>query len=112
MKTSLLRGSEHFLKAGGSPNNNQLRSNHAKLSCHEYEIMSEPEPRRLLPWEECWGMLQELRERDSQLLATIAGLVIALPPELRKRLEVLMGRKIAILRTDLDYRLRCLEGKQ
>jgi len=82
-------------------------------SCAEFRSISGPTPRRLQPWEECWGMLQELREQDGQSLASISGLVIALPPELGEQLEVLMGRYIAILRTaDQDYRLRCLEGAQ
>ena len=81
-------------------------------SCTEFRNISESDPHRLQPWEECWGMLQELREQDSCILATIAGLVISLPPELRAQLDGLTGRKIAILRTDLEYRLRSLEGTQ
>jgi hypothetical protein len=81
-------------------------------SCHEYRTLLDPEPRRLQPWEECWGMLHELREQDSQLLATIAGLVVALPLELRERLEALRCHSVAIIRTDHDYRLRCPDHGQ
>jgi hypothetical protein len=66
-------------------------------------------PIHLHRWEECRGPLSALQDQDGQLLATIAGLVIVLPLELREKLEVLVGRKTGILRTEKDYRVRCLD---
>jgi len=108
MKNSLLRGNGLFFST--ALQTTTVAGVAVSNYCHEIE--QEPKPRRLLPWEECWGMLHELREQDSQLLATIAGLIIVLPLELREQLEVLRGRLVAILRTDHDYKLRCPDHGQ
>jgi hypothetical protein len=79
-------------------------------SCSCHKTILDPEPRRLLPGEECWGRLLELGEQDGLLQATVAGLQIVLPLELGDQLKGLIGQRIAILRTDLGYRLRCLDG--
>jgi len=65
---------------------------------------------RLEPWTDVIGQLHELQSRDGCLLATIGPVVVALPPEIWDKLGGLTGRRIAILRTDQDYRLRCLEA--
>lgn len=66
---------------------------------------------RLRHWEECRGPFTDLRDQDGQALATIAGLVIALPAaEMGEKLKDKVGQRIAILRTDSDYRMRILEG--
>ncbi|VVB70048.1 Uncharacterised protein [uncultured archaeon] len=64
---------------------------------------------RLQPWEEARGPLQELQEQDGCLVARIGPAVVALPDELREKLQGLMGKTVGILRTDFDYRLMVLE---
>lgn len=68
--------------------------------------------RRLRHWEECRGPFTDLRDQDDELLATIAGLVIALPSdsEMGEKLRGRIGQRVAILRTDSeDYRCRFLD---
>ena len=71
--------------------------------------MSVFEMRFLRLWEEVRGPFTHIEERDGQLLATIADLDIALPCNLKDLLEDHVGHEIAILRTDCDYRFRCLD---
>jgi hypothetical protein len=65
--------------------------------------------RRLQPWEETRGQLHELLERDGCLVARIGPVVVAIPDELEARLREQVGHTIDILRTDTDYRFRCLD---
>lgn len=60
-------------------------------------------------WEEVRGPFTHIEERDGQLLVTIADLDIALPCYLKDLIEGHVGHKITILRTDSDYRFRCLD---
>ena len=69
------------------------------------------EPHRLRPWEEARGPLDEMQDVPGCLLARIGPVTVALPDELRDRLQGLTGRVIAILRTDNDYRLRVVDGQ-
>ncbi len=55
-------------------------------------------------YEEIIGFLVNLSEDDDVLLATIGKITIILPMELRLPLWPFLGRKIAILRTDLPNR--------
>lgn len=71
--------------------------------------MSVLEMRFLRLWEEVRGPFTHIEERDGQLLATIADLDIALPCYLKDFLEGHVDHKITILRTDSDYRFRCLD---
>jgi len=71
--------------------------------------MSVFEMRFLRLWEEVRGPFTHMEERDDQLLATIADLDIALPFYLKDLLEGHMDHTITILRTDCDYRFRCLD---
>lgn len=68
--------------------------------------------RRLQSWEEARGPLHELHDLDGCLTAKIGPVTVALPDELRERLQGLTGREIGILRTDSDYRVRCLDGER
>jgi len=68
--------------------------------------------RRLQPWEEARGLLHELQDMEGCLVAKIGPVTVALPDELRERLQGLMDREIGILRTDVDYRFRCLDGEK
>jgi pyrimidine operon attenuation protein/uracil phosphoribosyltransferase len=68
-----------------------------------------PSPIHIQPWEEFRGKLLELIEQESWLLAVIGTRQIVLPKTLKEKLQELEGKKIGILRTDLDFRLRNLE---
>ncbi len=67
-------------------------------------------PIRLDPWMDVIGPLHELRERDGCLVARIGPVLVLLPSELHERLKDLVGQRIAILRTDRDYRLKVSEA--
>lgn len=69
------------------------------------------EARRLQPWEEARGQLHELPDLEGCLVARIGPVTVALPDELRERLQGLTGQTIGILRTDCDYRLRVVDGR-
>jgi hypothetical protein len=70
-------------------------------------------PVYLQHWEEVRGPFTNLNDQDGQLLATIAGLVVALPSELREKLKDHVGQKVAILRADgSDYRFKVVEGRR
>ena len=64
--------------------------------------------RRLRFWEEIRDDLLEIHNQDGSLIATIGKIDVALPVELGSRLKEHIGHRIAILRTDLDFRVRCL----
>ena len=66
----------------------------------------------LRPWDEARGQLHELQEQDGCLVARIGPVIVAIPDELRERLRDQVGHVIGILRTDADYRLRCLDGER
>ena len=66
---------------------------------------------RLEQWSDAIGSLHELREQDGCLVAKIGPVLVALPSELHDELQSHIGQKIAILRTDSDYRLRVVDGR-
>jgi hypothetical protein len=70
------------------------------------------EVQRLPPWAEARGQLHELQEQDGCLVARIGPVIVAIPYELREKLCDQVGHKIGILRTDTDYRVRCLDGER
>ena len=59
---------------------------------------------RLDYFEEIVGGLHELMEQNGALIAHIGKIHLALPPELEQSLRPLLGRTIAIIRTDLPQR--------
>jgi hypothetical protein len=65
-------------------------------------------PVRLAPWVKAFGQLHELREQDGYLETCIGPTTFALPSELKEKLKDCLGRRICILRTDTDYRMRIL----
>ena len=70
------------------------------------------EVHRLQPWEEARGQLRELLDLEGCCLAARIGPVtVALPEELKGRLQGLIGQTICILRTDSEYRLRVVDGR-
>lgn len=67
-------------------------------------------PIRLEPWMDAIGPLHELQEQDGCLVAKIGPALVVLPSELYERLKDLIGRRIAVLRTDRDYRVKISEA--
>ncbi|MFZ2472771.1 MAG: hypothetical protein WAW52_12640 [Methanothrix sp.] len=68
--------------------------------------------RRLQPWDEARGQLHGLQDLEGCLVARIGPVTVALPDELREKLRDKVGHKIGILRTDADYRFRCLDEEK
>ena len=59
---------------------------------------------RLCLWEEAVGKLEEIKEKDGDCVALIGKIRIAIPYELKQRLQPHLGRRITILRTDLPQK--------
>lgn len=69
--------------------------------------------RILCIWEEAVGVLHSLAPHEGSLLAEIGPVKVYLPLELEPELRTLIGKKIAILRTDdpvKPYRIRQVSG--
>ena len=64
---------------------------------------------RLAPWEEGVFKLGNLVEDDGSLVASGGKVMLRLPLEMKADLANFMGRRIAIIRTDADYRMRVLD---
>jgi hypothetical protein len=65
----------------------------------------------LLPYMEVIGPFIWLEEQDGVILAEIAKHIVVLPLELKETLSIHLGRRIAILRTDIpgkEYLFRVL----
>lgn len=60
----------------------------------------------LAPFEEAVGVLHRLREIDGYCLANIGPVCVSLPEDMASKLKGMKGRKIGVLRTDIDYRFR------
>jgi len=58
----------------------------------------------LCPFEEMAGILDELAENEGVLLARVGNAAVALPLGMELTLRPLMGRRLAILRTDIPGR--------
>lgn len=71
-----------------------------------YSFIHDKDFQTLQPWTDCIGPLHELNVQDSLLIARIGHVAILLPLDLYEKLRGLVGRKIAILRTDEGYRYR------
>ena len=58
---------------------------------------------RLTVWSEIVGLLRKVSYENGKVLAELDGMVLELPGDAfpRKRLESLIGRRIAVLRTDI-----------
>jgi len=73
------------------------------------------ELRCLEPWEEAHGKLEEIKETEEGLILCMSfGNVCIKDKSLIDRLQELKGRKIAILRTDIEgkeYLVRATEEK-
>lgn len=73
--------------------------------CIEFKAFHES-PRRLGDCEEAMGKLIRIFEAEGHTVAAFEWGAISLPLEMREKLELLVGREIAILRLDGRYYLR------
>jgi hypothetical protein len=60
----------------------------------------------LSPWEECIGPCHKIEPENGCIIAYIGKISIILPPDMVSKFEGLEGRRIGVLRTDKDYRIR------
>jgi hypothetical protein len=68
--------------------------------------------RRLSPWEEAVGVLEQLTEGEDVLVAKIGRITLALPTGLGDTLRPYLGQRIALLRCDAParpYRVRTFD---
>ena len=61
---------------------------------------------RLGYYEEAIGVLNDLREEDGCILASIGPVFVVLPCELGVKIRSHIGSRIGILRTERDYRFK------
>jgi len=80
------------------------------------ELMKLPNDSRkirfLEPYEEIIGILNELSFIEGLLLGRIGTITIAIPDDLEERIKPLIGKKIALIRTDIaekQYLFRILD---
>jgi hypothetical protein len=66
---------------------------------------------RLQPYEEALGQLKNVQRLEEYALAEIGPVTVALPIEMGERLNPLIGQRIGILRTEVDYRYRVMVPK-
>lgn len=57
---------------------------------------------RLKPWEEIVGRLEEIEEADEEIIANISGYRVVLPKYMKRKLSKCHGKRIGILRTDIE----------
>jgi hypothetical protein len=62
--------------------------------------------KRLAVWSEIAGTVDGLRSKDCILTVDMSGNKVILPEDMANNLEGYRGKRIAILRTDTDYRIR------
>jgi len=60
----------------------------------------------LEPWSDAVGVLRSVELEDVRALAKISHLKVSLPLDIADQLRDLIGQRIAVLRTDKDYRVR------
>jgi hypothetical protein len=73
--------------------------------------------RRLSPYEECAGLSTDIAIEEDGLIATVGNVNLILPHEMEPDLRPFIGKRIAILRTDIPHKLYiirtvCLEGDE
>lgn len=61
-------------------------------------------------WDEVLGLAISVEDCEDHCLALIGKISVLLPLEMSRRLEDAKGKRVGILRTDNDYRLRVIEG--
>jgi hypothetical protein len=66
---------------------------------------------RLQPYEEALGQLKNVQLLERYALAEIGPVIVDLPIEMGERLNPLIGQRIGVFRTDVDYRFRMMAPK-
>lgn len=69
------------------------------------------QPYHMRPWDEVLGPAHEVEEHDDHCLALIGKIPVILPQELAARLTEAKGQRVGVLRTDIDYRFRLIQGE-
>lgn len=59
------------------------------------------EAHRLSFWEECTGVLERLRVEGDLLICQVGRIALVLPLEMEQKVLPHIGKRVAILRTDL-----------
>lgn len=72
---------------------------------------------RMSPYEECAGLSTDIAIEDGHLIARVGNMNLILPLEMEPTLRPFIGKRIAILRTDIPHKLYiirtvCLEGDE
>lgn len=75
-------------------------------TCQTFKPISEAEPHRLAELEEAVGTLLRVTELEGFAVAVFAWGAVSLPVETAGRLRELVGKRVAILRLDGQYRAR------
>lgn len=73
--------------------------------------MSILDAHRLSPWEEGALLLNDLIEEEDCLIGCGDTVILRLPLEMKSDLDKCLGRRISILRTDVDYIMRLLDDQ-
>lgn len=63
----------------------------------------------LKSFEEAVGLLSEVIDVDGIKTATIGGVCVALPDDIASVLLTSIGKRVGVLRTDRDYRIKVSE---
>ena len=71
----------------------------------------EGQPYHMRPWDEVLGPALGVEEHEDHCLALIGKIPVILPPRMAARLTEAKGKRVGVLRTDFDYRLRVLEAE-
>jgi len=60
--------------------------------------------RRLSPYEQCAGLSTDIAIEEDGLIASIGNVNLILPLEMEPELRQFIGKRIAILRTDIPHK--------
>ena len=64
----------------------------------------------LRPFEDVIGNLSEVAETDGHKIATIGGVCVSVPEDIATRLQPNIGKRVGLLKTDSDFRIKVSEG--
>lgn len=64
----------------------------------------------LKPFEDAIGPLSEVAEIDGHKTATIGGVCVGIPEEIATKLLPNIGKRVGLLKTDTDFRIKISDG--
>jgi hypothetical protein len=67
------------------------------------------QPYHMRPWDEVYGQVYCIEEEDGQCIALIGKIPVVLPQDMTNKLAEAKGKRIGVLRTDTNYRMRILD---